>query len=205
MKQGLLSRATFTLHPLRLQLPPPLPPRRPRERLQLWPLPFRSPFRCPRLLRRYRRRLLHRQRPRRTPLRVLHCLHHPRPQPPLRGPPGREQSLLSSREGLCLTGRCRVSSLKGVGLQGTGWRHSTFRWSLVVLFLLFIIFVIILVLFVAHIPAWALARDSPEVYLRSSNTRKVMRHITHTWRIQRAHGADLRTMEELGIESRTTL
>lgn len=121
-KKVLLARSTFTLHLLRLQLPPPLCPQRPRERLQPWP--SSSPrFRCPRPRRHHR--LRHHQRPRRTPLQVLHCLHHPRPHPlpPLRGPPvpGRGQSLLSSREGLYLTGRCRVSSLEDIDLQGMGW------------------------------------------------------------------------------------
>ncbi|KAL2279596.1 hypothetical protein FJTKL_13287 [Diaporthe vaccinii] len=87
-----------------------------------------------------------------------------------------------------------------------GWRHSTFSWSLVILFLLLVVFVIILVLLVANISAewWASARDSPEVYLRSFNTRKVVRHITHAWRTQRAHGVDLRKMKKPGIETRAT-
>lgn len=94
-------------------------------------------------------------------------------------------------------GTRRVSSLKGIGLQGMGWRQPTFSWSLVILFLLLVVFVIILVLLVANISTewWASARDPPEVYLRSFNTRKVVRHTTHAWRTQRAHEADLRTME----------
>lgn len=162
-KQDLLSGSVFTLHPPRLQRQPPLPHQRPRERLHPWPSASR--FRC-RPLRR-RRRLRHRRPPRRTPPQVLHCLPHLHPQPPLRVLPVLRQgrSLLSSREGLCLVGRCLVSSLDTAGPWGTGWGHRTFSRSLFILFLLLIIFVIILVLLVAYISAkwWASARDSPEV------------------------------------------